>query len=780
MQDIILQQKTYKQMKNHFNLTSRSKFKLLIFTIFFVLSFVSSVFSQTPKPTLTPDIKAKAALIQEIKDYAERHVKNDKSMDTGLVINLYGKNSVGLSAPEIAKIYEDEYTKQKDKKDNDLSEKVKNNIFLGLGWGAATILFILFILKETIQKYLTIVVDSLVNLTYRNISGLAIFSSWSLRRYQQGLINKHQTLNISFRPNKPLQLREVFVPLKVSGTSDRDSILADKAIIKYPRLLIRGIPGAGKSILLKYLTLSWADGKLNQALPKHVPVLLELHRLNNPNLNQEYFQKQLVDAFARDDFPNAERFVAQGLENGTLMLFLDGLDEVNSNVRPQVIKEIKDLLDKFDKCRVVITCRTAVYNQEFSEDVKQTLDIIDFSDRQIRRFLGAWKNQMPPEKSIDQLMQTLRERPQIMSLARNPLLLTIIAYLYTDTPFILPHSRAEFYQKSTDILLDSWDTAKNQRNQYKASDKRRVLQFLALFIQDNATQNTTDRRSLDYPTVLAEIKQVLPSLNLNSEQAQAILEEIEQRSGLLLKIDGGERYQFAHLTLQEFFAAAALLDKGDDLVQKFRIDRVTWREVVKLWCGLALNSTNVIQAVYQQDSVTAFECIADAQQVDQRLADEIIDNLKQQLEKVNDDEQLAIAFGAVAAAGSRQRGQVMFEFLESTLKTSSDSELKKAAVSALSRTNLPQAAEILFQYYQQQNFTEARQALIRMGDLAVFQLQSLAEKGDELAMQDLVQIGTPYAAEILKEIQNNPNSRLAQKAALYLAELTNKQTYSDD
>ncbi|WP_235115730.1 hypothetical protein [Desmonostoc muscorum] len=55
-------------MKNHFNLTSRSKFKLLIFTIFFVLSFVSSVFNQTPKPTLTPDIKAKAALIQDIKD----------------------------------------------------------------------------------------------------------------------------------------------------------------------------------------------------------------------------------------------------------------------------------------------------------------------------------------------------------------------------------------------------------------------------------------------------------------------------------------------------------------------------------------------------------------------------------------------------------------------------------------------------------------------------------------------------------------------------------------
>lgn len=768
-------------MNNYFNLTSRCKLKLLTFTIVFVLSFVSSVFSQTPTPTLTPDVKAEAAFIEDIKDYAKRHVQNDRSMDTGLIINLYGKNSVGLSAPEVAKIYEKEYTEQKEKKDNDLPEKIKNNIFLGLGWGAALILFILLILKETIQKYLIILADSLGNFIYKNISGLTVFSSWSLRRYKQGLINKHQTLNISFRPNKPLALREVFVPLKVSGTSDKDFLIAEKAIIKYPRLLIRGIPGAGKSILLKYLTLSWADGKLDQALPNKVPVLLELHRLNNPNLTQEYLQNQLVDAFARDNFPNAQRFVAQGLEDGILILFLDGLDEVNSNLRSQVIKEIKDLLDKFDKCRVVITCRTAVYNNEFAEDVQQILDIINFSDQQIRRFLGAWKSQMSPEKSIDQLMQTLRDRPQIMSLARNPLLLTIIAYLYTDTIFILPHSRAEFYQKSTDILLDFWDNAKNKPNQYKASDKRRVLQSLALFIQDNATQNTTDRRSLDYLIVLEEIKKVLPSLNLSTEQSQAILEEIEQRSGLLLKIDGGERYQFAHLSLQEFFAAAALLDKGDDLVQKFRTDQVTWREVIKLWCGLALNSTNVIQAVYQGDRVTAFECIADAQQVDQGLADDIIDNFKQELEKVNNDESLAIAFGAVAAAGSRQRGQAMFYFLESTLENSSNSQLKKAAaVSALSRTNLPQAAEILFQYYQRQHFAEARQALIRMGDLAASQLQSLADKGDESAMEDLVEIGTPYAAEILKNIQNNPNSQLAQKAALYLAELTNKQTYSLD
>jgi len=38
--------------------------------------------------------------------------------------------------------------------------------------------------------------------------------------------------------------------------------------------------------------------------------------------------------------------------------------------------------------------------------------------------LHAWQPYMPPEKSLEQLLQTLRDRPQLMALARNPLLLS--------------------------------------------------------------------------------------------------------------------------------------------------------------------------------------------------------------------------------------------------------------------------------------------------------------------------------------------------------------------
>lgn len=217
----------------------------------------------------------------------------------------------------------------------------------------------------------------------------------------------------------------------------------------------------------------------------------------------------MTQVLERNDFPNAANFIKVGLEHGLLLLLFDGLDEVNSDKRAGVVRQIKDLLDEHPGCRALVTCRTMVYKGEFDDWAEQKLEILEFSDQQIQQFLNSWRDEMPAGKSISHLLRNLRKRPRIMALARNPLLLTIIAYLYADTPFVLPHSRAEFYDKATDVLLDQW---KGERNQYKAAHKQLVLQHPALFNQDNAAQRDQDRRSIDLPTILSEIKRALPKL----------------------------------------------------------------------------------------------------------------------------------------------------------------------------------------------------------------------------------------------------------------------------
>ncbi|MEB3339256.1 hypothetical protein [Okeania sp.] len=194
---------SYIQLFRHkFNrLVSISLF-LLTLTIILSWSWILPSYTQTP----TPNVQSRESLIQEIKDYAERHVENDKAMDSRLMIDLYEKNSVGLSTPEITKIYEEEYTKLKEAKDSNLWERIKDDLFYGLSWFAAIVFLILFIFKEAIQGWATNLTNTFGDWLYNQISGLELFWNYSLRRYKKGLINKHEKLKIPFRPNRPLSL----------------------------------------------------------------------------------------------------------------------------------------------------------------------------------------------------------------------------------------------------------------------------------------------------------------------------------------------------------------------------------------------------------------------------------------------------------------------------------------------------------------------------------------------------------------------------------------------
>ena len=737
----------------------KRKYLLHLFILTLSLSiFLGSVSSSYSQNT-TSNFSSKQVVINEIKGYAQRHVDNNENMKTEVIIELYQDNTIGLTKVQIAEIYEKEYARLKEVKQTN-SNSIWTQLPKGLyGWIVAGILLILLIIRDLIKECIKISIKNLSNWVYKQFSGTAFFEDIALKRYRQALIEKYEKLKIPFRPNYPLNMRTVYVPLKVSGSKEYKLIEVDHALKDYKRFVIKGAPGSGKSMFCRYLCLSYAEGKLNDLSDKPIPILVELHSLKESKLTVEILEKKLVQVCALNDFPKADRFITDGLKKGRLFLLLDGLDEVNFSLRAEVIEIIKTFIDTYEKCRVIITCRTAVYHNQFFDVVQQTLDIEDFRDKQIRDFLKAWKSQMSPGKSVEQLIEQLRKRPKIMELARNPLLLTMMAYLYTDTPFILPHSRIEFYQKATETLLELRDQIKNIRNEYEGKNKRHILQSLALYLS-NFQQS--DRREISYDTIINKLKEVLPDLNLSPSDTNPIIKEICDRSGLLLRIDGGENYKFAHLSLQEYFAAEALREKEQELINKFKIDTVAWREIVKLWCGLATDTTNLIREVYEKDPLAALECLADAQVVDETLAKKIIEHFKQELLHQEDTENIAKALAAVAA-DYRPRGSALLQFLVDIMNEDDNSSHKQAAAKTLSYTNLPQAVDILAKYYDKPHLLEVRQELIRMGDLAVSTLESIAMENCVEAMDDLVAIGTPDAADTLEKFLHDP--QLKQQAA---------------
>lgn len=726
-------------------------FIILLLCLTFLLA--SPVRAQAPTPTTPAD-----TLILAIQERARQDVALDKPLASISDLQvLFGDQAAAAGMPmvQVVSVYEAAYQEAKGAQPwwQGLTDALRPNA----GWIVAAVVAVLALLGKVIEDYLKRFFNWLFEALYRALARYQPFWWWALRRYRQALERAHKELKIPFRQGKPLQMQDVYVPLQVSGQAGDEKTDALQALQKHQRLVVLGAPGAGKTMLIRHLALTYARHGLEGFPDQPVPVLLELHRLNDAGTLLE----QMTNALALHDFPGAERFLKAMLERGSLLLLFDGLDEVSAAGRGQAVQKIKDLLRQYPKNRAVVTCRSAVYKGELADWADQQFSVAEFDDQQMQRFLLAWEADMPEGKSAQHFLRALRERPQIMALARNPLLLTMVAYLYTDTEFVLPHSRTEFYTRSTGLLLEQW---KLERNRYKVANKRLVLQHLALYNQAQGGQAGGDRRSLDLPTALVQVKAVLPSLMLKDEDAQPLLDEIVERSGLLLAIDGGAFYQFTHLTLQEFFAAQALEAQPEVLLNHFIAHPDDWREVLRLWCGLEHNSTPLIRRVHEVDPVMALECLAESQKIDPAFARGLLDEFKIRLPEAARDEKLRDAL-ALAAADPRPRGQEMLAFLIEQLKIPVN-ELAAAAV--LARSNLHQAAEALAELACEQPM--ARPYLLQMGDLAVHPLTNWAGQGQEWAMDGLVEIGTPKAALALRPLIFMEEN-LAYRAAWRLAAL---------
>jgi hypothetical protein len=799
---------------------------ILLFTLTLsLLVCISAVPSYSQTPTPTPSPTPRTVIEQKVRELANSDVENDIPRRNDYAVKLYGKKSPGFKDDEILQIYDDEYTKQNDNKKTNFLKKLpaKNE------WFAAIIIFLLFTFNDVVKEWITNFIKYIRNLFYNLLSGTPLFNTISLREYRNGLIEKYQQSSIPYLPQRPLDLHQVYIPLEVESPSENRTDVVN-ILKKHRRLILKGESGSGKSMLLKYIAFSYAKGhfknpdanskntdKWNDVFSDQpIPILVELRRLND---SDKTLQQHFLDALDRDGFSNGKRFVEHNLEQGKLMLLLDGLDEVNSNILWRVIRDIKDLLDTNSKCRVIITCRTAVYKDEFGRLLKsagsgsfETLAIADFNENQIRSFLHVWEREMPPRKSITELTNTLQREARTYELAQRPLILAIIAYLYTYNDLTLVHSSTEFYRNATDILLDQWYS---EVNQFLLEEKKRILQQLALFYQE---QLQSPYRQ-DSQKVLNYLRDVIRKLDIDVEpnQAKSLLEEIVNRSGLMIATDNGTIYQFVHRSFQEFFVAQALQEEekknnqsgfedlfaladtqekvtgigiGNEkyLIEKFNQDQDSWQEIVRFWCSLAENPTYVIENVYEKNQILALELLAEIQVLHTDiagLANKIIDEFKKLIFAKTDKEEIdriSHAFSSLAvnnAFREESEKNKIFNFFREIVETKENytPDRYKIAVNILSMTYTVEAANILIsQYTQREQNYELRlildQAFNVMGEIAVPEIKKAVNKSSiNQVMDALVGIATPSALQALVNWLWDKDENRALRAALLLTSL---------
>lgn len=374
----------------------------------------------------------------------------------------------------------------------------------------------------------------------------------------------------------------------------------------YPRLLIEGRAGGGKTTLLQWIAVRAAlrdftgrASAFNDCVPFFIRLRAYVGRaLPGPD--------EFLDSAAAVLRSEAGTWASRRLGTGKAFVLVDGLDELPESQRPDVITWLEQLTGAYPEARFVITGRPgAIEPGALAREGFVTADLEPMPPALVRVFVDRWHAAMRDfqtdtgalERLADcqtELLRTLDNDRFIGELANTPLLAGLICALNHYLDGELPRRRGEVYEEALKMF-------------HKRDRKRRVaagldldldavnhlLSDLALWMAHNARTEVADDSAAGPgagPMVNADsargvLMRSALSLPSRPDPDADLYHHLLLRSGVLREPTAGH-VDFVHRTFQEYLAAKALIrsDSVNELLRNAADDQ--WREIVILASGL--------------------------------------------------------------------------------------------------------------------------------------------------------------------------------------------------
>ena len=343
-----------------------------------------------------------------------------------------------------------------------------------------------------------------------------------------------------------VSLYEFYVPPHLANAKEKKvfQVRNLEDIKAHRKILISGIVGQGKSVLMRHLAIS-------EVLEHNkIPLFYELRYLQKGQ-NLEHVLKQLFSEWLNI---KSQKLIEYVLLTGQVTLFFDGFDEIHIDDMPKIVLGLEGLLRKYPNLNFVVSSRPE--NVIDSSTIFQNFQIqkLDFNAQKniVNALLKDKKMQVAVISGIES------SNIEVKDALITPLMVNLFVFIYKHEKIIPEHVK-DFYDRLFDLVLRKHDNTKIDFKRDRATkldnkSLRKILQLISYMCckqQVFAFDESVFRRLVERAIQINKLECSVDDL-------------IYDLTGVLCFIvREGYLFAFIHKSIPEYFAAEFIRDKGE-------------------------------------------------------------------------------------------------------------------------------------------------------------------------------------------------------------------------